>query len=37
MNLEGNPWPATLSQVTFGISSVVLLCLYLFLVKGWLR
>lgn len=37
MNLSGNPWPFTLAQVTFGVSMGMLVCLYLFLVKGWLR
>jgi len=37
MNLAGNPWPATLSQVTFGVAAAILLCLYIFLVKGWLK
>jgi len=37
MNLVGNPWPATLAQVTYGVGGSILLCLYLFLVRGWLR
>lgn len=37
MNLAGNPWPATLSQVTYGVCAAILLCLYVFLVRGWLR
>jgi len=37
MNLAGNPWPFTLPQVAFGVSLAMALCLYLFLVKGWLR
>lgn len=37
MNLIGNPWPLTLSQVSYGVISVVLLVVYWFLVRGWLR
>jgi Mg2+ and Co2+ transporter CorA len=37
MNIEGNPWPLTLPQITFLISIGMLLCLYIFLAKGWLR
>jgi Mg2+ and Co2+ transporter CorA len=37
MNLAGNPWPFTLPQVTFGVSMLMLVCLYIFLIKGWLR
>ena len=37
MNLSGNPWPVTLWQVTFGVCGAVLLILYTFLVRGWLR
>jgi len=37
MNLADNPWPLTLPQVTFGVSMGMLLCLYIFFVKGWLR
>lgn len=37
MNLEGNPWPLTLSQVAFGVSMGMLLCLYVFFIKGWMR
>ena len=37
MNIEGNPWPLTLPQVTFGVSIGMLLCLYVFFAKGWLR
>lgn len=37
MNLADNPWPFTLSQVSFGVGLAMVLCLYLFLVKGWLR
>jgi Mg2+ and Co2+ transporter CorA len=37
MNVEGNPWPLTLSQVAFGVSMGMILCLYLFFIKGWLR
>jgi len=32
-----NPWPITLPQVAFGACLGMVLCLYLFLVKGWLR
>jgi Mg2+ and Co2+ transporter CorA len=37
MNLADNPWPFTLPQVTFGVCLGMVLGLYLFLVKGWLR
>lgn len=37
MNVAGNPWPATLGQITYGVCGSVLLVLYLFLVRGWLR
>jgi Mg2+ and Co2+ transporter CorA len=37
MNLSDNPWPLTLPQVTFGVGLGMVLCLYLFFVKGWLR
>jgi Mg2+ and Co2+ transporter CorA len=37
MNLVDNPWPFTLPQVAFAISFGMVLCLYFFFVKGWLR
>jgi Mg2+ and Co2+ transporter CorA len=37
MNLVDNPWPFTLRQVAFAISFGMVLCLYFFFVKGWLR
>lgn len=37
MNLVDNPWPFTLPQVAFSICFGMLLGLYLFFVKGWLR
>lgn len=37
MNLIGNPWPFTLSQVAFGTFVLMLCVLYTFLAKGWLR
>jgi Mg2+ and Co2+ transporter CorA len=37
MNLADNPWPFTLPQVAFSISFGMVLCLYFFFVKGWLR
>ncbi len=37
MNLDGNPWPLTLPQVSFGVGMAMLLALYVFLAKGWLR
>jgi Mg2+ and Co2+ transporter CorA len=37
MNLVDNPWPFTLPQVAFSISFGMVMCLYFFLVKGWLR
>jgi Mg2+ and Co2+ transporter CorA len=37
MNLADNPWPLTLPQVTFSVCMAMVTCLYLFVVKGWLR
>jgi Mg2+ and Co2+ transporter CorA len=37
MNLLGNPWPFTLSQVAFGVAMTMATALYVFAVKGWLR
>ena len=37
MNLADNPWPFTLAQVTFVVVTAMVTCLYLFVVKGWLR
>ena len=37
MNILGNPWPVTLSQVAFGTFILMLGVLYAFLAKGWLR
>lgn len=37
MNLIDNPWPFTLPQVAFVISFGMVLCVYFFFVKGWLR
>ncbi len=37
MNLADNPWPFTLPQVTFSVCMTMVTCLYLFVVKGWLR
>ncbi len=37
MNLADNPWPFTLPQVTFVVGMTMIVCLYLFVVKGWLR
>lgn len=37
MNLVDNPWPFTLPQVAFSICFGMVLGLYLFFVKGWLR
>ncbi len=37
MNLVDNPWPFTLPQVAFSICFGMVLCLYFFFVKGWLR
>jgi Mg2+ and Co2+ transporter CorA len=37
MNLVDNPWPFTLPQVAFVICFGMLIGLYLFFVKGWLR
>ena len=37
MNLADNPWPFTLPQVAFAITFGMVLCLYFFFVKGWLR
>jgi len=37
MNVAGNPWSVTLPQVAFGICFGMVLGLYFFFVKGWLR
>ncbi|HZE61909.1 MAG TPA: CorA family divalent cation transporter [Burkholderiales bacterium] len=37
MNVAGNPWPVTLSQIAFGTFILMLCVLYAFLAKGWLR
>jgi Mg2+ and Co2+ transporter CorA len=37
MNLVDNPWPFTLPQVAFVVAFGMVLCLYFFFVKGWLR
>jgi Mg2+ and Co2+ transporter CorA len=37
MNVADNPWSFTLAQVAFGICFGMVICLYLFFVKGWLR
>lgn len=37
MNLVGNPWPATLPQVAYGVFWGMALSLYVFFVKGWIR
>lgn len=37
MNLIDIPWPFTLRQVAFSISFGMVMCLYFFFVKGWLR
>lgn len=37
MNVLGNPWPVTLSQIAFGTFILMLGVLYAFLAKGWLR
>lgn len=37
MNLIDNPWPFTLPQVAFTITFAMVLCVYFFFVKGWLR
>ena len=37
MNLVGNPWPATLPQVAFGVFCGMALALYVFFIKGWIR
>lgn len=37
MNLADNPWPMTLPQVAFGVCFGMIVGLYLFFVKGWLR
>lgn len=37
MNLVDNPWPFTLPQVAFAVGFGMVLCLYFFFVKGWLR
>jgi Mg2+ and Co2+ transporter CorA len=37
MNVAGNPWAITLPQVAFGVCFGMVLGVYLFFVKGWLR
>jgi Mg2+ and Co2+ transporter CorA len=37
MNITDAPWPATLSQVAFGVGVGMTLSLYVFAIKGWLR
>jgi Mg2+ and Co2+ transporter CorA len=37
MNVAGNPWPVTLAQVSFGVTTAMVLALYVFAAKGWLR
>ena len=37
MNVAGNPWAVTLPQVAFGVCLAMVLGLYFFFVKGWLR
>src|SRR5213075_3172864 len=37
MNLIDNPWPFTLPQVAFAVCLAMVLGLYFFVVKGWLR
>ena len=37
MNLIDNPWHATLPQVAFGVAWGMLLALYAFFAKGWIR
>jgi Mg2+ and Co2+ transporter CorA len=37
MNLADNPWPFTLPQVAFVVVLLMVLGLYFFFVKGWLR
>lgn len=37
MNLIDNPWPVTLPQIAFAVLFAMVLGLYFFVVKGWLR
>jgi Mg2+ and Co2+ transporter CorA len=37
MNIFGNPWPVSLAQVSFGVTTAMVLALYVFAMKGWLR
>jgi Mg2+ and Co2+ transporter CorA len=37
MNLIDNPWPVTLPQIAFAVLFAMVLGLYFFAVKGWLR
>jgi Mg2+ and Co2+ transporter CorA len=37
MNLADNPWPFTLPQVAFSVCLGMIVALYLFFIKGWLR
>ncbi|MCL2449794.1 MAG: CorA family divalent cation transporter [Polyangiaceae bacterium] len=37
MNIFGAPWPVSLAEVAFGVTTAMFLALYVFAVKGWLR
>ncbi len=37
MNLIDTPWPATLTQVAFGVAAGMALSFYVFAIKGWMR
>ena len=37
MNLSDTPWPFTLPQIAYAIVFGMVICLYLFFIKGWLR
>lgn len=37
MNILGNPWPVSLAEVSFGVTTAMVLALYVFVVRGWLR
>jgi Mg2+ and Co2+ transporter CorA len=37
MNIFDAPWPVSLAQVAFGVTTAMVLTLYVFTTKGWLR
>ena len=37
MNIDGEPWPVTLGQITFGVTMAMAIAVYVFAMKGWLK